>query len=595
MKDLYQYLESNIKGFDSLNFSDELTQKYQFLGSDDDIVRWEFIAQRFKLDDGKTMPYFTSSDLDEEGNVIIIEHPNHDSLSKGAYEYYTSRLGSTSNPLLSIRYLQILFNSRLKFRHANQGKEIIDISLDRLLKSSFDSSQKNQGLELRLLGNALCLSVRCNNYRLSEIEETIVRNLGSPSKQYLWIQLLLQSIYQIRKKLSDQFLEEVLSKGRLIIDSLIEEENIVIGPSFIDTLTHFQARLNDDTRPYSILKGRLYEKAAQSDKILNATSKVIQLFYAFKAYSAAKDEESVDRVNLQLEDLKSVAVAELDIIPLRIDGDQRKYLEAFMNSILDGLRDGDSESTMKFLAGSRQVLPPYISEDSKEGFLITDIVTSITFDKNKNFKLGIGHTDLEKRLESYFIEFQLYYAHLINAIFIEGVNDGRISARTIINFLERYSWLGKTLSIDTPDDQTIKYNWAHELGNVLLEFFGQLEASIFSGYYQGNYAMCTDLIVLKIEPILRDLAKRRKINTTHLKNDTLQEVPLEELIRRLEKNEELSMQDVEFFKFLYVVEGQNIRNNIAHGFMKGNDYKYYIFLLVLLSILRISTFNIEEK
>ena len=53
-------------------------------------------------------------------------------------------------------------------------------------------------------------------------------------------------------------------------------------------------------------------------------------------------------------------------------------------------------------------------------------------------------------------------------------------------------------------------------------------------------------------------------------------------------------EDIEFFEYVFTAKGHNIRNNVAHAFYIPQDYGIMQATLVLLCVLRLTTFRLKE-
>jgi hypothetical protein len=101
---------------------------------------------------------------------------------------------------------------------------------------------------------------------------------------------------------------------------------------------------------------------------------------------------------------------------------------------------------------------------------------------------------------------------------------------------------------------------------------------------------------LKMEPILRDLLQRLNVNTLKIpKENVIREMHLEELIQRLNKFDVVDQQNIMYLRYLYTSEGRNVRNNVAHGFLRMFQFSHFEGFLLILSNLRISAFRLVKE
>ena len=108
-----------------------------------------------------------------------------------------------------------------------------------------------------------------------------------------------------------------------------------------------------------------------------------------------------------------------------------------------------------------------------------------------------------------------------------------------------------------------------------------------------------------MEGILRTFAQLNGINTTKIENEKIKgssdiqtrEVFIHELLSESypEFKAFFSDNEYKFFKTIYLKDGYDIRNNIAHSFYKLKDYTIDKLLLIILSIMRISKYNVLSK
>lgn len=75
------------------------------------------------------------------------------------------------------------------------------------------------------------------------------------------------------------------------------------------------------------------------------------------------------------------------------------------------------------------------------------------------------------------------------------------------------------------------------------------------------------------------------------KNQEIAAALLDDLLRDPVLKRIFTDEDILFFEYVFTSKGENIRNNVAHGFYKPCDYDIYKATLVFLSILRLAKYQ----
>ncbi len=69
------------------------------------------------------------------------------------------------------------------------------------------------------------------------------------------------------------------------------------------------------------------------------------------------------------------------------------------------------------------------------------------------------------------------------------------------------------------------------------------------------------------------------------------QVLLDALLKEASETEVFSVEDIEFFEYVFTPKGRNIRNYVAHAFYIPQDYGIIEATLVFLCVLRLATFR----
>ena len=105
-----------------------------------------------------------------------------------------------------------------------------------------------------------------------------------------------------------------------------------------------------------------------------------------------------------------------------------------------------------------------------------------------------------------------------------------------------------------------------------------------------------DSIVLKFEGLIRDFARLLGLQTTILTKGYMREMYIEELLEHHEIKKYFNENDLLFFKYLLTSKhGLNLRNNIAHAFLRFNQYQVNHMLLLIVVLLRLGKYTVQTE
>ena len=101
-----------------------------------------------------------------------------------------------------------------------------------------------------------------------------------------------------------------------------------------------------------------------------------------------------------------------------------------------------------------------------------------------------------------------------------------------------------------------------------------------------------DVLSVRFEGILRDMVGNYGGHVTKVGRDcSTSQVLLDALLKEAYEQKVFSIEDIEFFEYVFTPKGRNIRNYVAHAFYIPHDYGIIEATLVFLCILRLATFQ----
>lgn len=120
----------------------------------------------------------------------------------------------------------------------------------------------------------------------------------------------------------------------------------------------------------------------------------------------------------------------------------------------------------------------------------------------------------------------------------------------------------------------------------------------YKRFIQGktpDWRIPIDLLSIRFEGILRDMVGLCGGHVTKVgKGRNTSQTLLDSLLREPCLKEAFRAEDIEFFEYVFTAKGHNIRNNVAHAFYIPQDYGIMQATLVLLCVLRLTTFRLKE-
>ena len=146
-----------------------------------------------------------------------------------------------------------------------------------------------------------------------------------------------------------------------------------------------------------------------------------------------------------------------------------------------------------------------------------------------------------------------------------------------INFIKDKILVGKS------SKQCISY-----LSPGINQYFQDYSSYLENPNDNPQFVLSIDSLVLKIEGIIRDLAHKKCISTTHFKENDTSEKSLKMLLNEKELENIIRKDDLFFLKYLLTDrEGMNLRNEVAHSLMKHTKYNRDNANLVILALFRL--------
>ena len=605
-KSLYAHLEERAIDYKYLHQIASLFQRIrddmhrQQNSEEERKAQWEMDVFNFSIEENVVQPLFTGTNA--EGKEI--KYPSYDNFSDATYDYIDWRLDETKNPLLKARYAHILWLSPKK--HGKYAQMAIDAYLE--LTKCYEQKDKEQPEEhfglavLNAMKNAFFLALNIKDGGRLDASKAEVKRLVvdfNPKSS---------SLFALRANLIGLMIKEK--------DAFSKEDFNGIN----ELCLSFAKGLPDSHRSIAMLE--LGEKVEQKvgmttcnwrqliaetwEKMMNAhmKNKLVAITFcqnALSCYKQTKNSQKIEELEKTYTELKDSAEFKEFKVELNLE-DHIKKCEENAKKIVQH----SSEDILKFLISERKLLPTYketrkfAEELLKEHPLQSIFPIQIIDERGHNVQHFTSKEEIEEyqTLNQYQMYLETQYLPLINMIIIEAIKEKKITLSILLEFLEKYSWYGKTIEKKI-QNQKVKHNWLSLIAPSLLEFSNQMEYFLSSGKYP-NLILCVDSLVLKIEGLIRDLCTYSGMTTFYQTTDKQgRDIYLEKDLNALlhdEKMIELMGEDDLFlFKFVLVEKaGYNLRHKIAHSLMYFGEYQIKYANLLFLMLLRLGKFDFQH-
>jgi hypothetical protein len=563
------------------------------------IAQWETDVFNFSFARNVVAPSHTLPD--NEGKLV--SYPVYNSFTQESYDYIIKRVKSTNNALLKAQYAHFLWFSPKK--HGDYAHMAIDnyLQLIKLYEQKDkENPQKHFGFDvIRMAENSILLSGNINDatkifLAKSEVKRLIV-NFNPEST----------SLFRVRMDL---------------LGLMIKEKKVFTKDDFLgvaDVCFNFAQSLGDSHQAITIMKlGEMVEQRAGTaifnwnesiaeayEKMMNANlqnNKHVAIEFCSDAldhYNLAKNKEKIEQLEGIYTDLSKSL--EFPKIELRID---LKDFIADCEKRVTEIMKFTPEQIIGFIMTEKDFLPDYkstkeLTQKNAKKFQLQAIFPTVQIDgqghKAQNF---ITPEEIEYLhiLQNYRMILENYCGRFLNMVFIEGLNENKITYEAFIEFFQKYSWFGRTIP-KKMFNKEVPHNWLSLLAPSLLEYFAQMQYWMASGN-NPNLVLCIDSLVLKIEGLLRDMCYFKGIATFNSRTDKkgrkkITEKELNALLNEKRIGELFEPDDLLLFKFVLIEKaGYNLRHKIAHSLMLSAEYNIFYAHLLLLILLKIGSFNL---
>lgn len=537
----------------------------------------------------------------------LIKYPSFDLWDIDYYKYLKNRIQSVKHDKLIARYNQILFNGDVKLKREEQAKAAVDAYI-RIIENGdypvWPEGEQQEWSFIKLFDNLIGLSVSVKNYRETDIKNLIHSLLTERlADDLVFKHTMIHCLLGFPKMFKARDLEVMEEMIEDIVFKNWTDQNYFGTTHIIETgLALARRRKTDEKRWYEMLgrNNELFASQRSDDRTgIVPLTKTRDAILAFKkAGNTAKVNELGSKIIKLKENLR------LTPVHRRMFKGKESEILGIINQQAQILLESDAENIFEYL--KHQLFLPdedfllHIHNNVGNVFMPSDLlglfsVTALDLNKNIKAQPETGEEVLQEEMRQGYLSFErTFLGPFIDLLFFKGIEAKLLTADSLLAILSK-SWIGADLGDTDSSGDTKKYNWLKLLIPAIQIFFKEMTKAILNDDYEPALIPAIDSLVLKMEGMLRDLAWAIDENTIKFnRNYAMQEKTLEELLSLPKLKASLNPVDILFFRYVYTNFGHNLRNNISHGFFRAYHYSPYYGYLIILSILRLSSYEVIE-
>jgi len=551
------------------------------------ILATEQLCFSFDLNDGNlTSGYFSVTKEGRERGI-----PSLDDLTDENIKYLISRINKVKNQLLISRYNHVLYELT---KHRSYAINAIE-SYYQIVETE---KEKKPHLKLLPSLQAILRLTEKAKFRVPATKSRIINFLHDEDielidKHYLISSLINSSLY---KSYDLKFIPELTLKWL----SEMQDLDYFTTKSFLVNVLRIRPNNKSKT-------AQLYEKLAENeDKLLEEHQddsdflKSTILGSKMEYYKKAKNLEKYEETRKEYTRVKSEI--QLPLHQHQLDEKTNTIINEEINKNVSKIIKWDSDKILAYFSNHSLLFPnidnvvKQATEDYNKSFLRH--ISNSVFDINVNAKTLSDDEMREKEISNYF---QIMMGIETLPVFIRVLQVGaynlKINYNKVNNYLLNHSWYGQNIQkmkMRTKVESQ-SYNWLNMMAPALHSYLIQLETSFLVGSREPfvNWTLPLDSLTLKFEGALRDFVRLVAGSTSIIKKNEIQEMLLEDLLASETAKKEFSKNDLALFKMVFTKKGLDIRNNIAHGFYKSENYTLEKMCNVFLCILRLGKYKLK--
>lgn len=583
---MIEYIEKEIKSISTnTTVTDHIKKE---LKEDDKELKFELLALRFMLEEGKVKPVFTMGDY---------SHPTFEQLGEEGIEYVKSRAENVNvtNNYLIARYNQIAYN-----HPETKHNKYLDNSINAYLKiiaelTSKKNNERDYDLQVALYNFIHLGAESKNNHTIIKDEFKRLMHLKTlPARIKM---NLIETAVEVKSVFKPADLKMYIPLWDTIYKGVKKNGDNSWVRYFAETGLNLAKRTQTDVKPWYSEIGDTYridtlKEAPNDDRIMVA---VIHCDSAIRAYKSAGNDVKLEEMRVLRVDLKDRFKLPVHHFEIEIEKDVIFERSKTTRKLLDSLFAMESNDMYSSLSVGHGLFPSAddMANQAKDRSSFLDMISTAYFDTNNN-KASDASSKEEKKIKKFYESYNYLLGFaiipMLNEIFYQGVVRDKITFENFTKFLKEDTWMGKV-----PIRKGGTSSWVQMIAFAMNEYFTQMERMLIYPDYNYIPVVLLDSLTTKFEGAFRQLCGLKGIIITTETKEGQREKFLHELIYDDEVLKIFGKDDIIFFRYLYTSNGLDLRNRIAHSFMVMEDYGLSAVHLVIMSFLRLGRYDLKQK
>lgn len=572
LKDYYDYIKNDNDFDQKFGISSNLNSLQDSIEDINEKKKCtlEIYFSDFNFQQGNYVPLFSNNES---------SYPSQSLFEDFEYIKYRASLDDSISPKYLAKYNHLLWDSSHK--HIDYAKKAIDNYYNFLTSTLLpkDDNLSNRGFS-EMFKNLFVLA-QTINHKKDDSLKYLIDKLDTEDINGFQKYLLMDFVTKNSKKLDKEYTNRFFEYSKEVIEKNLYPD---LDNEYLQLLIDISIKLGKSQKDFHNKLGDCH--IADSSK--HKESFVVHNFYlkALKEYQKAGNKKKIEEVTVLIEKAKD----NLNFKSIKTEHSSpelQKWYDALNEMTTNLVEKGESKDIYEYLILSDQIFPKAKVLDEKINSVMMDLVSTMTFDINRNVSGKKGG------INSYYIHIQNFTMRHLWLVFSKGLKNGKISFQSLKDFLKNNTWYGVEFSIKNPAGKTETNSWLQLLTPALDSYFKQSEIDIKTNTNSSSgYILSVDSLVLKFEGILREFSRYIGAQTIDIKeNGTQERISFEKLLENEKFKELVPEDDIALFKFMFTSEGMNLRNNIAHCFFKSKDYSAEIMWLLICAFLKLGNYK----
>jgi len=507
-----------------------------------------------------------------------------------ATAYFAERIKATDNLLLEYRYGYFAYLLSNNNQYAQQALDALIIDIEEFLPEDKEDYPHNADDALEVL---LALSKRIK-YRTNDV------------KLLLW--RILESDFGYRTKLvcirkaknADFFDASEAEKVAIICKELLPLTKDGWREGCCEVGLFYASKLQSAGKPYKIFfyeslgdmeMERLKDPSTEPNNIAIPHMNEVHLEKAMSFYQEAGLTKKRNAAEMAYRENKKKLIFPHFKYQKKTNEQVVQYFETLKKELIEGKLSWllvNMSNPVRFIFPSYQQIRELMPE--KEETLEDLGIANKLKDINGNTRRA--EKDFEQRQK-----YEVWLLNIVRNVVLDVILTAIKSKQ--MTYAKLKHWMLKSTYFGSP----IEYPRSNQV--VVASWFSQIDYGLkaqikqYQRFLQGknsDWRIPIDMLSVRFEGILRDMVGDYGGHVTKVESDcSTSQVLLDALLKEAYEQKVFSIEDIEFFEYVFTPKGRNIRNYVAHAFYIPQDYGIIEATLVFLCILRLTTFRPKEK